>query len=61
MVKKKTLHDDLTAFLRQLKGLNSAFPEKKTANEDGASGVLNFVNYNLDEMLKRHQPQDQVQ
>jgi hypothetical protein len=61
MAKEKTLHTELTAFLMQLKGLNSALSERRTPNDDGASGVLNFVNSQIAEMLVRNTPTEPVQ
>lgn len=61
MAKDKTLHKELTAFLMQLQGLNSALSGRKTPNEDGASGILNFVNSQISEMLKRNTPTEPVQ
>jgi hypothetical protein len=62
MAKEKTLHTELTAFLMQLKGLNSALlSERRTPNDDGAAGVLNFVNSQIAEMLVRNTPTEPVQ
>ena len=58
-----TLRDDITFFLNQLKGMETELqatrkkephnhPERK--RNDGAAGILNYVNVMLEGMLKEH-------